>query len=81
MDFERLIDLAIERIRPYLPQDHEIDDVSWGDGIFQICIFDVSLFPGRLVDRLRFMRMPGETKAETYARFEQTLTEYTMSWR
>ena len=81
MNIETLLDEAVERIRPYLPEDHEIDDVSWGDRIFQICIFDVAIFPGRMVDRFRFSIHADETEEETAARFEDAVKDYINSWR
>lgn len=81
MDFGDLLDLAIERVKPYLPENIEIDDVGWGDGIFQICLFDVSRFPGRLVDRFRFFRNAGETEEELIQRFDEEVDSYAKGWR
>ena len=75
------MDLAINRIRQYLPEDHEIDDINCEDNIFQICVFDVAKFPGHLVDRFRFEIRASETELETYDRFNDTLCKFVESWR
>ena len=36
----KLIDVAAERIRQYLPEDYEIDDISWSDTGFVLPIFN-----------------------------------------
>ena len=56
--FENLLDNSIELIRQYLPEEHEMDDIAWAetDDIFQIPIFDVSEFPGRLECGERWQR-------------------------
>ena len=80
--FENLLDNSIDLISQYLPEDHEIDDVSWDDQeqIFQICVFDVSEFPGRMVDRFRFYRLPGETDDELSNRWQREIDEFNSSW-
>lgn len=81
MDIDILLDNAISQIRQYLPDQYEIDDISWDETMFQICIFDVAKFPGRLADRFRFGMHPEETEEELITRFNDRLTEYCKSWR
>lgn len=81
MTMNEMLNVAIERIRQYLPEDHEMDDIACDDTAFQICIIDVSKFPGKLADRFFFTRRPGETEDETTQRFADTITEYTLTWR
>ena len=81
MDVNTLLDLATERIRQYLPEDYEMDDISWGENIFQICVFDVSAFPGRLEDRFLFEIRASETEAETADRFNDELNTFVENWR
>ena len=80
--FETLLNKSVELIPQYLPEDHEIDDVAWDDQeqIFQICVFDVSEFPGRQVDRFRFYRLPGETDDELIDRWNREIDEFNSSW-
>lgn len=82
LDFGDLMELAMERIKPYLPDDYEMDDCSWGDGIFQIKVFCVSDF-GNLTasDRFRFFRLAGETDDEVVARFDTEVKRYANGWR
>ena len=78
---DTLLDLAIERIRQYLPEYHEIDDISWGENIFQICVFDAEHFPGRMVDWFRFEIHTGDTEDETNDRFNNAVEKFIESWR
>lgn len=79
--FENLLDNSIELIRQSLPEDHEMDDIAWAetDDIFQIPIFDVSKFPGRLVDRFRFYRFPSETDEECGERWQREINAFNNS--
>ena len=81
MTVQEMLDVAIERIRPHLPENYEIDDIAWGDNAFQICIFDVSKFPGILADRFFFLKRSGETETETAFRLNDTINEYITNWR
>lgn len=81
IDFGNLMETAIERIKPCLPENYEIDDTNCDEGIFQICVFDIEKFPGRLADRFRFMRYAGETDAEVLKRSGRTVDKYIESWR
>lgn len=80
--FDNLLDKSLELIQQYLPEDHEIDDVSWSgeEDIFQIPVFDVSEFPGRQVDRFRFYRLTGETDEELSDRWQNEINEFINSW-
>lgn len=80
--FENLLDNSIELIRQNLPEDHEIDDVAWSETeeIFQIPVFDVSQFPGRMADRFRFYRLPGETDEELSNRWQEEINAFNSSW-
>ena len=80
--FDALFDKSCELILQNLPEDHEIDDISWNDEeeIFQIPVFDVSQFPGRMVDRFRFYRLPGETDEELSNRWQEEINAFNSSW-
>lgn len=88
-----LMELSQERIRQYLPEDYEMDDMGWDEEeeIFQICVFDVSKPPrtdafGSLietgpVDRFRFYRHAEETEEEVMERWNRELQEFCDSWK
>lgn len=80
--FENLLDNSIELIRQNLPEEHEIDDVAWSETeeIFQVPVFDVSQFPGRMVDRFRFYRLPGETDDDLSNRWQEEINVFNSSW-
>ena len=80
--FDALFDKSCELIFQNLPEDHEIDDIAWNDEeeIFQIPVFDVSQFPGRMVDRFRFYRLPGETDEELSNRWQKEINVFNSSW-
>ena len=80
--FDALFDKSCESILQNLPEDHEIDDISWNDEeeIFQVPVFDVSQFPGRMVDRFRFYRLPGETDEELSNRWQEEINAFNSSW-
>ena len=81
MDFDNLMQMAMDRIKPYLPDMYEMDDCSWGEGFFQICVFDCRK-PGLSspVDRFRFRRYAGETDDEVMKRFDNEVDNYTTGW-
>ena len=81
IDYGSLLDVAADKIRTCLPADREIDDVSWGDNGFRICIYDVSVFPCRYVDALVFSGIDGESQDETLDRFYFEVDEYIRKWR
>ncbi len=81
IDFGHLLDVAIDRIKPCLPEFHEIDDVSWGEDAFQLHVIDAEKFPGRTVDRFLFIRNPGESDDDVMERFNEAVAEYARSWR
>ena len=82
IDFGDLMEMAMERIKPYLPEDYEMDDCSWGDGIFQIKVFYVKDCGNpSAADRLRFIRRAGETDEEVMERFNSEIQKYAEGWR
>lgn len=76
------LDKAIEMVRPYLPDDHEVDDCQWGDGCFQFSVFNCSTMEGseKPVDRFRFFRCESETDSENEERFFEEVQRYIDSW-
>lgn len=93
MNVTQLMELSQERIRQYLPENYEMDDMAWDEDleIFQICVFDVSKPPrvdanGHLIetgpaDRFRFFRHVGETEGETMERWSLELQEFCERWK
>lgn len=86
ISYLQMMDLSAERIRPYLPEDYEMDDMAWDEDheIFQICVFDASRpdFDNRgPADRFRFYRKPGETDEELMDRWNRELQEFCESWK
>lgn len=82
MTFQEMVGVACTRIQQTLPQDHELDDISCEDNVFQIGIFDATICPGgSQVGLFRFCRNAGETDEELTTRFENTITNYTNKWR
>lgn len=82
IDIIKLMELAAERIRPYLPDMYELDDFSWGEDIFQIRVFNCSrpeLY--HPVDTFRFGRDSGESDEEMMARFDRKVQNFAESWR
>lgn len=80
----KLIDVAAERIRQYLPEDYEIDDISWSDTGFVLHIFNVRTIEDYRkgpVDRFLFILSKSETDAENMERFERELQEFAWNWR
>ena len=92
INYLQLMELSMERIRPYLPEDYEMDDTGWDEDqeIFQICIFDVSKPPrtdafGNLIvtgpaDRFRFYRQAGETDDQLMDRWNREVQKFAESW-
>lgn len=83
-DIQRLMDVAVERIRQYLPEDYEIDDISWSDTGFVLPIFNVQTIEDSMkgaVDRFLFTLSKSETEAENMERFERKLQEFAWNWR
>ena len=81
--YAELMDLSAERIQPYLPEDYEMDDMSYDEdgAIFQICVFDVSTpDPKGPADRFRFYRQPGETEDEMMDRWDREVQDFAESW-
>jgi hypothetical protein len=77
-----MVEVACTRIQQALPQDHEIDDISCEDNVFEIGVFDATICPGgSQVGLFRFYRHAGETDEELAIRFEDTITNYTNEWR
>ena len=80
----KLIDVAAERIRQYLPEDYEIDDISWSDTGFVLPIFNartIEDYRKGPVDRFLFFLSKSETDAENMERFERKLQEFAWNWR
>ena len=83
-EIQKLIDVAVERIKQYLPEDYEVDDISWSDTGFVIHIFNVRTIEDCQkgpVDRFLFILSKSETDAETMERFERKLQEFAWNWR
>ena len=83
-EIQRLIDVAAERIKQYLPEDYEIDDISWSDTGFVLHIFNVRTIEDCQkgpVDRFLFILNESETNAENMERFERKLQEFAWNWR
>ena len=85
INYLQLMELSAERIRPYLPEDYEMDDLGWDEDreIFQICVFDCSRpdFDNRgPADRFRFYRQAGETDEELMDRWNREVQKFAESW-
>lgn len=83
-EMQRLIDVAAERIKQCLPEDYEIDDISWSDDGFALPIFNVRTIEDCQkgpVDRFLFILSKSETDAENMERFERKLQEFAWNWR
>lgn len=78
-----LMEIAEERIRQYLPEDYEMDDLQWCDDGFQISIFCVRTIEDHMkgaVDRFRFFLHRDETDEESAERFNRELQKFTEGW-
>ena len=74
------LDVAEETIRQYLPENMEMDDISWCDTGFSIPVFDVTTPFGKEVDRFRFHIYSWETEEETAVRFNEELNRFCKSF-
>lgn len=78
--FRRLMQIAVERIRQYLPDMYEMDDLSCDEAGFIIRVFDVSkCTPSNFdaVSEFRIIRQLGESDDDVLERFEDKLNRYT----
>lgn len=85
IEFWRLMNLAAERIRQYLPKNYEMDDNECDEEneIFQICIFDSTSFESYYrgpADRFRFYRYNGESDKEMINRWNREVNEFCERW-
>ncbi|MBO6269398.1 MAG: hypothetical protein J6N19_09700 [Clostridium sp.] len=79
-----LMEIAEERIRQYLPEDYEMDDVSWCDTGFRIPIFCVRTIETSMqgpVDSFSFFLDKDDTDAENMERFNRRLQDFCKGWR
>ncbi len=77
-----LMEIAEELIHQYLPENYEMDDCSWNERGFQICVFDVSSIESSMrgpVDRYRFFLSDDEE--ESMERFNDTIQKFAESFR
>lgn len=89
IDYMQLLELSEERIWQCLPKDYEIDDVGWGDEVFQINVFDAKFrpdkdgfsLPSKFVDRFRFYRRDGEAEEAVMDRWNRELEEFCERWK
>ena len=90
INYLNLMELSAERIRPYLPDMYEMDDMECDEDeeIFQISVFDCSrpdFVDGFIshgpADRFRFYRQAGETDEELMDRWNRELQEFCESWK
>lgn len=82
LDFGDLMETAMERVAPYLPDLYEMDDCRWGDGIFEIKVFYVKDCGNPSAsDRFRFIRRAGESDEEVMERFNSEIQKYAEGWR
>ena len=91
INYRQLMELSEERIRPYLPDMYEMDDMDFDEDeeIFQISVYDCSrpefaendgFIDYGPADRFRFYRMPGETDEALMERWNRELQEFCESW-
>ena len=83
-EIQKLIDVSSRRIKQYLPEDYEIDDISWNDTGFVLHIFNVRTieeYQKGPVDRFLFFLSKSETETENMERFERKLQEFAWNWR
>lgn len=83
--FENMLDNSVETIRQYLPEDYEIDDVTWDaqKDLFQIPVFDASSvesYEKGMVACFRFYRLAQETDEEAGERWLKELNEFNHRW-
>lgn len=83
IDYMELLTRAESEIMHCLPEDYEIDDVSWCDDGFRIPVFCVRTMESSMhpVDSFRFQRHAGETDEETMKRFYEELKNFEEGWR
>ena len=79
----QLLYTAETEIEHFLPEDYEMDDMSWGDSGFIIPIFCVKTMESSMhpVDSFRIFKDAGETDEQFTERFWEKLKEFEESWR
>ena len=76
------LDKAVELVRPYIPENHEVDDLQWCEGGIQFCVFDCSTMESseKPVDRFRFFTRSDESETENEIRFYEEIQRFIDSW-
>ena len=79
-----LLDKAIERIAPHIPDQYTIDDPMWNENYgFEVNVFDLRTIRGDYipVSCFRFCRSQNYTNEEVMQDFERELEDYINIWR
>ncbi len=78
---DKLLEIAIERIKPYLNEEYEMDDISSDNDAFCIHLYDVCCPGSGCAGRFYFCLRSWETEEEMIERFNEEVEEIIQEWR